>query len=140
MSSFWDFLWFIAVTYLFVAYLMALFWVISDVYRDRSTGGFVKALWTILLIFLPVLTLLIYLIANGSSMAERTAERARTTRESQETYIREVATTAPAARAATPVEQVAQAKALLDSGAISADEFQSMKTAALSGTTTAALS
>jgi len=140
MSSFWDFLWFIVVTYLFVAYLMALFWVITDVYRDRSTGGFVKALWTIALIFLPVLTLLIYLVANGSSMAERTAERARATRESQESYIREVATTAPAARTATPVEQVAQAKALLDSGAITADEFQAMKTAALSGTTTPALS
>ena len=65
MDSFWDFLWFIVMTYLFVAYLMALFWVLSDLFRDRGTGGFVKALWTIALIVLPVLTLLVYLIARG---------------------------------------------------------------------------
>ena len=129
--SLWDVVWLIVVTYLFVAYLMALFWVISDVFRDPRTGGFVKALWTIALIFVPVLTLLVYLVANGSGMADRSARRVRAAQEAQDEYVREVASTAPGARAATPVEQIAQAKALLDSGAISADEFRSMKAAAL---------
>ena len=129
--SLWDVVWLVVVTYLFVAYLMALFWVISDVFRDRSTGGFVKALWIIALIFVPVLTLVVYLLANGSAMTERTAGRARAAQAAQDEYVREVAATAPTARAATPVEQIAQAKALLDAGAISPDEFRSMKAAAL---------
>lgn len=138
--SLWDVVWLIVVTYLFVAYLMALFWVISDVFRDPRTGGFVKALWTIALIFVPVLTLLVYLVANGSGMAERSMRRGRAAQESQDEDVRGVASTAPAARAATPVEQIAQAKALLDSGAISADEFRSMKAAALGPPAAPALS
>lgn len=132
MDSFWDFFWFIVVTYLFVAYLMVLFHVIADVFRDRSTGGFVKALWTLALIFLPVLTLLVYLAVNGRSMSERSTQQLRAMQDRQDAYIREVAAT-PGTRAATPVEQVAQAKALLDSGAISPEEFHQMKATALAG-------
>src|SRR5829696_9055532 len=107
--SFWDFMWFI-----FISYLMVMFHVIGDIFRDRSTGGFAKAMWILALIFVPVLTLLVYLIAKGRSMAERSMERAREMRETQEAYIREVAATAPETRVATPAEQVAQAKTLLD--------------------------
>ena len=137
--SVWDVVWLIVVTYLFVAYLMALFWVLSDVFRDPRTGGFVKALWTIALVLVPVLTLLVYLVANGSGMADRSVRRVRAAQEAQDGYVREAAGTAPATRAATPVEQIAQAKALLDSGAISADEFRSMKAAALAAPAAPAL-
>lgn len=133
MSSFWDFLWFIFITYLFVAYLMVLFHVIVDIYRNRETNGFVKALWTLALIVIPFLTLLIYVIVNGSRMAERSMQQAQTVRASQEAYIREVAGTSSGSSSATPVEQIAQAKSLLDSGAITSAEFESMKAAALAG-------
>jgi heme/copper-type cytochrome/quinol oxidase subunit 2 len=129
--SFWDFMWFIFVSYVFIAYLMVMFSVIGDIFRDRSTGGFSKALWIVAMIFLPVLTLLVYLIAKGRGMAERSVERAQQMQHNQEAYIREVAASAPAARAATPVDQVTQAKALLDSGTISPAEFESMKAKAL---------
>jgi len=129
--SFWDFMWTILVFYVFIAYLMVLFRVIGDIFRDRSTGGFAKALWMLALIFLPFVTLLVYLIAKGSGMAERHAEQVRAMEESQAAYIRDVAATAPRAQVATPAEQVAQAKSLLDSGAITSAEFDSLKSTAL---------
>jgi hypothetical protein len=131
MESFWDVLWFIFISYLFIAYLMVLFRVIVDIFRDDSTGGFVKALWTLALIFVPFLTLLIYVIAKGRGMAERSMEQMQAARASQEAYIRDVAASSPGTRSATPVEQVAQAKSLLDSGAITSAEFETMKASAL---------
>jgi Phospholipase_D-nuclease N-terminal len=132
--SFWDFMWFIFVSYLFIAYLMVMFHVIGDIFRDRSTGGFAKAMWIVALIFVPVLTLLIYLIAKGRGMAERSMERAREMREAQEAYIRDVASAAPETHVSSPTEQVAQAKTLLDTGAISSAEYESLKAGALAGT------
>jgi hypothetical protein len=131
--SFGDFIWFIFVSYLFFAYLMVMFSVIRDIFRDNSTGGFAKAMWILALIFLPFVTLVVYLIAKGRSMAERSLQSAQAMRDSQEAYIRDVARTAPAAKAATPVDQIAQAKTLLDSGAITSAEFESMKATALAG-------
>lgn len=128
--SFWDVIWIIAITYFFVAYLMLLFHVFGDLYRDPDTGGFTKAMWTLFLIFLPFLGILVYLIARGKDMAHRSVAQAAQAREAQEAYIRDVAAgTTPAAT--TPAEQVTQARELLDSGAISADEFQALKTKAL---------
>jgi len=131
IMSFWDFMRFIFISYLFIAYLMVMFTVIGDIFRDRSTGGFSKGLWIVAMIFFPVVTLLVYLIAKGRGMAERSAQRAQEMQHNQEAYIREVAASAPATRAATSVDQVTQAKALLDSGTISPEEFESMKAKAL---------
>ena len=124
--SFWDIIWFIFVAYVFFAYLMVLFSVIGDIFRNRETSGFTKALWILLLIVLPVITLLIYLIANGSSMGERSARQAEAKQAQQESYIKNVAGTN------SPADQVTQAKTLLDSGAISQAEYESMKAKALS--------
>jgi Phospholipase_D-nuclease N-terminal len=129
--TFWEFMWFIFVTYLFIAYLMVLFAVIGDIFRDRSTGGFGKAMWVLALIFLPIITLVVYLIAKGAGMAERSAHRAAEMQRSQEAYIREVASAAPSA--STPVDQVVQAKALLDAGTISNEQFETLKANALAG-------
>jgi Phospholipase_D-nuclease N-terminal len=124
--SFWDFVWLLVITYCFVAYLMLLFHVFGDLYRDPETGGFAKAMWTLFLIFLPFLGILVYLIARGKDMAGRTVTQAMQAREAQEAYIRDVA-----AAGSTPAEQVSQAKTLLDSGTISAEEFEAIKTKAL---------
>lgn len=126
--SFWDVVWIIVISYCFVAYLMLLFHVFGDLYRDPDTGGFATAMWTLFLIFLPFLGILVYLLARGKGMAHRTVAQAAQAREAQEAYIRDVAAgTSPA----TPAEQVTQARTLLDSGAISADEFAALKTKAL---------
>ena len=123
--SFWDIIWFIFVAYLFFAYLMVLFSVIADLFRNRDSSGIAKACWIVLLIVLPILTVIVYIIVNGSGMAERNAERAKEVRSQQESYIKDVA------GAKSPAEQVTQAKSLLDSGAISQAEYESMKAKAL---------
>ncbi|RYV50100.1 SHOCT domain-containing protein [Pengzhenrongella frigida] len=123
--SFWDIVWFIVISFAFIAYLMVMFSIIADLFRDRETGGFVKALWILALIFLPFLTALIYLIARGGGMAERSAQNARAIQSAQESYIKDVAGTG------TSVDQVTKAKALLDAGAISPAEFEALKAKAL---------
>ena len=85
-----------------------------------------KAVWIVLLIFFPIITLIVYLIIEGKAMAERSAERSREMQAQQESYIKGVA------GGRSPSEQVAQAKTLLDSGAISQAEYETMKAKALS--------
>jgi hypothetical protein len=125
MDSFWDFFWFIVSFFLLMAYLMVLFQIVGDLFRDRSTSGVMKAVWIFFLIFLPVLTSLVYLIARGQGMTERNVAALQSAQHDQETYIRQVSA------GASPADQIAQAKGLLDSGAISAAEFEQLKAKAL---------
>jgi hypothetical protein len=125
--SFWDIIWFIVISFAFIAYLMVMFSIIADLFRDRETGGFAKAVWIVALIFLPFVTALIYLIARGGGMADRSAQSARAMQSAQEAYIKDIAGTS------SPTDEVTQAKALLDAGAISTAEFESLKARALSG-------
>ena len=123
--SFWNIIWFIFVSFAFIAYLMFMFQIIGDLFRDHTVSGWVKALWMICLIFFPFLTAIIYLVVRGKGMYERQSAAINAARTSQEDYIRNVA--APA----SPGDQIAQAKALLDSGAISQAEFDALKAKAL---------
>jgi hypothetical protein len=126
--SFWDVVWFIFISYVFVAYLMLLFSIISDLFRDPDAGGIAKAAWMVALIFLPFLTALIYVIARGKGMARRAQERAVAQRRQQDAYIRDVAGASAKASAA---DQITQARALLDAGAISQEEYEALKSKAL---------
>jgi len=123
--SFWDIVWFIFITFVFVAYLMVLFSIIGDIFRDRETSGWVKALWCVALVFLPFITALVYVIARGHSMTERSMRAATEQRQLQDAYIRDVA------GRTSPTDQITQAKALLDSGAISQSEYEALKSKAL---------
>jgi hypothetical protein len=127
--SFWDVIWFIVVSFAFVAYLMVMFAIITDLFRDRGTSGIVKAVWIVFLIIFPLLTSLVYLIARGSGMAERSAHSMDAARRGQEAYIREVAS------GGTPADEIAKAKSLLEAGAITDEEYQQLKARALAGTT-----
>jgi hypothetical protein len=122
--GFLELLWSILVVFVLVAYLMVMFSIIADLFRDEATGGFAKALWILALILFPVLTALIYLIARGDGMARRQARDVKAVREAQETWVRDVA-------GATPAKQIEDAKRLLDSGAISATEYDALKAKAL---------
>ena len=73
MSNFWDILWLIFSSFMFVAYLMILFHVVVDLFRDTEVGGLAKALWIVGLVFLPMLTALVYVITRGKGMAEGSA-------------------------------------------------------------------
>ena len=124
--SFWDIIWFIFIAYVFFAYLMVLFSVIGDIFRNRETSGFTKALWILLLIVIPFITLIVYLITHGSGMAERSSRQSQAIQAQQEAYVKNLAGTN------SPADQVTQAKKLLDSGAISQPEYDSLKAKALS--------
>lgn len=126
--SFWDVVWFIFIAYVFVAYLMLLFSIVTDLFRDPDAGGFAKAAWMVCLIFLPFLTALIYVIARGKGMARRAQERAVAQRKQQDDYIRDVAGATAKTSAA---DQITQARALLDAGVISQQEYEALKSKAL---------
>jgi hypothetical protein len=122
--SFWDGIWFIIVSFAFIAYLMVLFNIIADLFRDKSVGGGMKAVWIFCLIFFPFITALIYLIARGKGMAERSYTEAAEAQAAMDQHIRSVA-------GASATDQIAQAKGLLDSGAITQQEFDAIKAKAL---------
>lgn len=128
-NSFWDIIWWFLWVFVFIAYLYALFAVISDLFRDRALNGWWKAVWVIFLIFLPFITVLVYLIARGNGMAERSAKEARQVQSATDDYIRQAAGTS-----ASPSEEIAKAKALLDAGTITDAEFAAIKAHALSKT------
>jgi hypothetical protein len=105
---------------------MVWFRCVFDLFGDHTLSGWAKAGWAILLVLLPWLGALIYLIVRGRSMAERQMSAVSQRRASQEEYIQQVA-----AKSATPAAQIADAKALLDSGAIQQTEFDALKAKAL---------
>lgn len=123
--SFWDVVWFIVITFAFVAYLMVVFSILGDLFRDRATSGWAKAVWVVALIVFPFLAALIYLIARGGGMAERRTQDVAAAKEQTEEYIRQVA------GSVSPIDQIAQAQKLLDSGAISQPEYERLKEKAL---------
>ncbi|SFR66402.1 Short C-terminal domain-containing protein [Agromyces sp. CF514] len=125
-SNFWDIIWWFLWIFVFVAYLMILFSIIGDLFRDQKLNGWWKAIWIIFLIFVPFLTALIYLIARGQGMAERSQKEARQVQAATDDYIRQTA------GSSSPSDEIAKAKGLLDSGAISAEEFAHLKAQALS--------
>lgn len=126
--SFWDVVWFIFIAYVFVAYLMLLFSIVTDLFRDPDAGGVAKAAWMVALIFLPFLTALVYVIARGKGMARRAQDRAVAQRQQEDDYIRKVA--GPSGPP-SPTDQITQARALLDAGVISQAEYEALKTKAL---------
>src|SRR3954451_11775960 len=122
--SFWDFIWFIFLTYVLIAFLMVMFRIIMDIFRDDDLGGGAKALWVIGLIFFPIVVALIYLIVRGKQMGERQMQRVQQVQGEREQYIQSVAGRSPA-------EEISSAKKLLDAGTISQAEFDSIKGKAL---------
>jgi hypothetical protein len=128
-ASFWDVIWWFLWAFAFIAYLMALFAIIGDLFRDHKMNGWAKALWILFLIFVPFLTALVYLIARGSGMAERSQREAKQYQAATEDYIRQAAGTS-----ASPSDEIAKAKALLDAGTISQGEYDQLKAKALAHT------
>jgi hypothetical protein len=112
--------------FIFFAWFMCLFWILGDVFRSRDLGGGVKTLWVLFIIFLPFLGILVYLIARGHSMTQRSLEQQQELQAAQAEYIKSVAGSGP-----SPAQQIASAKQLLDTGAISQQEFDALKTKAL---------
>jgi hypothetical protein len=124
MSNFWDLILLMLSTFVLIAYLLILFQIVVDLFRDSELGGGFKVLWLIGLIFLPGLTAIVYIVGRGRGMAERQRASMQRAKSDTDAYIREVAGKSPA-------EQIADAKTLLDAGTINQDEFARLKAKAL---------
>ena len=125
MDSFAQWFWLLIWWFLFFAYLVILFQIIGDLFRDHELSGWWKALWIIGLIAVPFLIALIYIIARGKGMAERQLQAVQQAKSDTDSYIREVAA------GKSPAEHISEAKALLDAGTIDQNEFAQLKAKAL---------
>ena len=125
-GSTWDFLWHFLIIFAWIAYLLLLFQILTDLlWRDHTTSGWVKAIWVVFLLVFPWLTAVIYLIARGKGMTERAREAAEAAKKQTDDYIKQAAGRSPA-------QEIADAKGLLESGAINQAEFDSLKAKVLS--------
>ncbi|KYH45006.1 SHOCT domain-containing protein [Branchiibius sp. NY16-3462-2] len=124
MHDFWQYLLYVLYIFFFIAYLMVMFQIVTDLFRDHETSGWAKAIWIVCLIFFPVITALVYLIARGKGMALRQQQRIADADQQTRAYVREAAGRSPA-------QEIADAKALLDSGTITPEEYEALKVKAL---------
>jgi type VI protein secretion system component VasK len=121
--TFWDALWTIFVFFLWILWFFLLFKIIVDIFRRHDVGGGKKVVWLIFILFVPFLGAFAYIIANGDDMAKRDMERAQAQQAQFNDYVQTVA--------GGPAQEIDKAKQLLDSGAISQAEFDSIKAKAL---------
>ena len=122
---FLDVLWTMILFFFWVAWIWVLIMILSDVFRRKDVGAGKKVLWTIFVIALPFIGVLAYLLINGDEMADRRVSEAQAAQAQFDQYVRETASSGGAAA------EIEKAKSLLDSGAISQDEFDAIKSKAL---------
>ncbi|PPF42037.1 hypothetical protein C5B85_17750 [Pseudoclavibacter sp. AY1F1] len=119
-SNFWNIIWYGFTFFVFIAYIMVIFSIFSDIFRDHKLKGWHKALWIVFILVFQVVGPIVYLIVRGAGMGQRQAQAIKAAQDAQESYIRDVAQVSPA-------DEIAKAKALLDSGAITQSEYETLK-------------
>jgi hypothetical protein len=120
---FLDVFWSMIIFFFWVIWIWIVITVLIDIFRRRDIGGFAKAMWVVFVVILPWLGVLIYLIAQHDGMRERSIQQAQDQKQQFDSYVREAA--------GGSADQIAKAKQLLDSGAITEDEFAKLKAKAL---------
>ena len=123
LEVFWTMLIFFA----FFIWIWLLFICFADIFRRKDTSGGVKVLWIVFIIILPYIGVFVYLIAEHNGMTERAAKQQEASQSQMDQYVRNVA------GANDPSAQIANAKGLLDQGAITQAEFDQIKQKALAG-------
>jgi hypothetical protein len=106
--------------FFFVIWIWILITILSDLFRDHELSGWAKAAWVLFLVFLPFLTALIYLIARGSGMRDRTIKAQAEAKQHFDQYVRQQAH-------ATPADELHKLNELKEKGALSAEEFDKAK-------------
>jgi predicted PurR-regulated permease PerM len=122
---FLDFLWSMLLIFLWIAWFFILFRVIIDIFRRHELSGFGKVAWLIFVIILPFLGVFVYIIVEGRKMGERDLQEAQTAQKQFDSYVQNVASSGGAAA------EIERAKGLLDTGAITQQEFDAIKAKAL---------
>jgi membrane protease subunit (stomatin/prohibitin family) len=124
-ETFWQVIWTMFIFFLWIIWIWLLIMVFMDIFRNHQSSGLAKAGWCIFIIILPFLGVFIYLIAEGRGMAERKQREMQSAQSDMDAYVRSVASQSD------PAGQIANAKQLLDSGAITQAEFDALKQKAL---------
>jgi len=106
--------------FFFVIWIWILITILTDLFRDHELSGWAKAAWVLFLVFIPFLTALIYLIARGSGMRDRTIKAQAEAKQHMDAYIREQAGSSPA-------DELHKLNDLKEKGALSAEEFEKAK-------------
>jgi asparagine N-glycosylation enzyme membrane subunit Stt3 len=122
--SFWESFWLVVEVFFFLAYLIVLFQIVGDLFRDRRLGGLARAVWIVVLVLFPLLGALVYVLARGRGMNERALAAVQRSQATTEEYIRTVA-------GSTPAQEIAAAQQLLDAGVLTSAEFADLKARAL---------
>jgi hypothetical protein len=122
---FLDVLWTLLIFFAWVIWFWLLITVFADLFRRHDIGGGKKVVWTIAVIILPFIGVFAYLLANGDGLAQRNAERAQAQKTQFDDYVQTVAASSG------PAAEIERAQKLLDSGAISQTEFDTIKAKAL---------
>ncbi len=112
--------------FIFVAWIMVLFTIIADLFRDHELSGWWKAVWIFFLVFVPFLTALIYLIARGDGMRDRAIKEQQDAQAQLDSYVRETAGPSHADEIAKLAEQK-------EKGNLSEAEFEQAKAKVLNG-------
>jgi len=118
--SFGHFLLIVLEIFFFVIWIWILITILSDLFRDHELSGWWKAVWVLFLVFIPFLTALIYLIARGSGMRDRTIKAQADAKKHFDEYVREQAHTSPA-------DELHKLNDLKEKGALSDAEFEQAK-------------
>jgi energy-coupling factor transporter transmembrane protein EcfT len=122
---FLDIFWTLIIFFAWVIWFWLLITILADVFRRHDIGGGKKTLWVLFVIFVPLLGVLIYLLVNSGGMADRSTKEAQTAQAQFDSYVRETAGSGGAAA------EIEKAQKLKDSGAITEEEFQALKSKAL---------
>ena len=119
-------LWTMFVLFMWIIWFWLLISVFGDLFRDKETSGGMKAVWCIFVIIAPFLGVFIYLLVRGGGMAERSMAQQQAAQAQFDSYVRQTAGSGGSAA------EIAHAKELLDSGAITQEEYEALKAKALS--------
>jgi hypothetical protein len=106
--------------FFFVIWIWILITILSDLFRDHEISGWAKAAWVFFLVFVPFLAALIYLIARGSGMRERTIKAQADAKREFDSYVRETATS-------SPVDELHKLNDLKEKGGVTEEEYEKMK-------------
>ena len=117
-----GFFWTVLMVFIWVAWIILLIRVFSDVFRNHEMSGWAKAFWVIFVVILPFLGVLIYLIANGSGMAKRDMAQAQASQQQFDSYVRQTA-----GSATSSADELAKLAGLRDQGVITDAEFAAQK-------------
>ena len=100
---------------------MVLFTIVGDLFRDHDLSGWSKAVWVVVLIFVPFLGMLVYLIARGHGMRERALKQQEAAQKQFDAYVQS------AAGGGSAADDLTKLAKLHDEHKLSDAEFESAK-------------